>query len=425
MPSYTLNITQSLQNYGLEIFGNTLDPVFVKGTIDSKPNVSISGASCFIDYSNSYNNSDRVYLIKMFKNTPSGTTFYFSNGLYYDEILNYRTEVSGIFSLGGITNSDRLIIGNIISGFTSGNTYSFYTSENFVNIPSYTTGYTGSTLSNYILNNIVSSSEKSFIDMGILGEEFDKEEYLEIVGSSSNIGKHKLNSSLKLKDKKEIIYFQSGIVSENLKASQCVLNQYLRGNANPTVLSRSRRRLGCYVVYDSNGNKLNCFEKQNELQAFLREQYENSNYSIQWVVCDSCSRLADSYYSASNVDKSFAFDNSLFLIVDQYTNNTGQIVSALYGNYPSNINTTLINNVAFTTEVGVKVDLSHPSLKGYSVTVYSDSSKNVIVTDDIYFVGTPGTDQSCIYLIKTQDSSNYYNINFLGTNNLSFVLTFA
>ncbi len=150
MPSYTLNITQSLQNYGLEIFGNTLDPVFVKGTIDSKPNVSISGASCFIDYSNSYNNSDRVYLIKMFKNTPSGTTFYFSNGLYYDEILNYRTEVSGIFSLGGITNSDRLIIGNIISGFTSGNTYSFYTSENFVNTPSYTTGYTGSTLSNYI-----------------------------------------------------------------------------------------------------------------------------------------------------------------------------------------------------------------------------------------------------------------------------------
>jgi len=190
-------------------------------------------------------------------------------------------------------------------------------------------------------------------------------------------------------------------------------------------LSRSRRRLGCYVVYDSNGNKLNCFEKQNELQAFLREQYENSNYSIQWVVCDSCSRLADSYYSASDVDKSFAFDNSLFLIVDQYTNNTGEIVSALYGNYPSNINTTLINNVAFTTEVGVKVDLSHPSLKGYSVIVYSDASKNVVVTDDIYFVGTPGTDQSCIYLIKTQDSSNYYNINFLGTNNLSFVLTFA
>ena len=425
MPSYTLNITQSLQNYGLEIFGNTLDPVFVRGSIDSKPNVSISGTSCFIDYSNSYNNSDRVYLIKMFKNTPAGTTFNFSNGLYYDENLNYRTEVSGVFSLAGFTNSDRLIVGNIISGFTAGNTYSFYVAENFVNTPNYITGYTGSTLSNYILNNIVSSSEKSFIDMGILGEEFDKEEYLEIIGSSSNVGKHKLNSALKLKDRKEIIYFQSGITSENLKTSQSTLNQYLRGNANPTVLSRSRRRLGCYVVYDSNGNKLNCFEKQNELQAFLREQYESSSYTVQWVVCDSCSRLADSYYSASDVDKSFAFDNSLFILIDQYINNSGQNVSALYGNYPSNTNITLINNVAFTTEVGVKVDLSHPSLKGYSVTVYSDALKNVIVTDDIYFVGTPGTDQSCVYLIKTQDSSNYYNINFLGTSNLSFVLTFA
>lgn len=77
MPSYVLNATKKFQNYGLVLYGSTYDPVFTQGYLQSKPNVSILGSSCYIDYSGTFVTSDLTYITKAFKNTPAGTGFTF------------------------------------------------------------------------------------------------------------------------------------------------------------------------------------------------------------------------------------------------------------------------------------------------------------------------------------------------------------
>jgi hypothetical protein len=109
--SFFLTASQIIQNYGFEIAGSTYDPVFTKGYINSSPNISIAGSSCFIDYSECYDNSDRTTLVKMFQNTPVGTTFALSNGDYYDADVELRRDVSGVFSLQSLTGNNKLIIG--------------------------------------------------------------------------------------------------------------------------------------------------------------------------------------------------------------------------------------------------------------------------------------------------------------------------
>lgn len=82
--NYVLNATKTVQNYGLNLHGSTYDPVFTQGYLKSKPNVSIVGSSCFIDYSQTYNTSDLTFLKKHFSGTPVGVTFSFNDAVYYD-----------------------------------------------------------------------------------------------------------------------------------------------------------------------------------------------------------------------------------------------------------------------------------------------------------------------------------------------------
>ena len=410
---YVLNATRTLQNYGLVLEGATYDPVFSQGYINSKPNVAIIGSSCFIDYSSTYSVSDLTYLIKMFEATPSGTTFAFTDANYYDSSQDYTVDVGGVFSLNGLTNSNKLLIGNIVSGFTFTSNYRFYNANNFIEPPQYTTGYTGgSTAANYILNNITNNPSKSFVNAGFLGSEFGKEEYVGLSGSVSNTGKLKVNSVIALKDNRELLYTDVVLTDENLATTNVVISQYLRGNADPEILGKSRKALGCYVILDSDGNQVNCFENQNELQAFLRTQYENSTYNAYWIPCLYCSRLTDNAFNASTGDKSVLFDGSVFFVVNETQvasfneSNQFQIdyVYTLLSNESGNSTLTSASSLTFDIDYGFKIDLSHPTLKGFSVNLYLDSSKTVPMTDQFYLIGTPGFDQASLIYSKSTTS---------------------
>jgi hypothetical protein len=63
---FTLNTVRSYKNYGLIIQGNTYDPIWSKGWLLSSPNISIQGTTCYIDYSQSFDTSDRIYLKRTF-----------------------------------------------------------------------------------------------------------------------------------------------------------------------------------------------------------------------------------------------------------------------------------------------------------------------------------------------------------------------
>lgn len=410
---YVLNATRTLQNYGLVLEGATYDPVFSQGYINSKPNVSIIGSTCFIDYSATYSTSDLTYILKLFESTPAGTTFAFNDAEYYDSSLDYTTDVSGVFSLHTLTNSNKLVIGTIVSGFTYAINYKFYNKENFINPPQYTTGYTGgATASNYILNNITNNPSKSFVNAGFIGSEFGKEEYVQLSGSTSNTGKLKVNSVMALKDNRELLYMDVVLTDENLITNNVTVTQYLRGNANPEILAKSRKALGCYVVLDSNGNQVSCFENQNELQSFLRSQYENSTYNSYWIPCLHCSRLTDNALNASTGDKSILFDGSVFLVIDETKvpsfNESGDLevdyIYTVLSNYSGNSVLTTTSSLTFDIDYGFKIDLSHPSLKGFSVNLYLDSEKTVQMTDQFYLIGTPGFDQSSLIYSKSTTS---------------------
>lgn len=410
---YVLNATRTLQNYGLVLEGATYDPVFSQGYINSKPNISIIGSSCFIDYSSTYSTSDLTYLIKMFESTPAGTTFALTDGNYYDSEQDYTVDVSGVFSLQSLTNSNKLIIGGIISGFTYTTNYKFYNQNNFIDPPQYTTGYAGgATAANYILNSITNNPAKSFINAGFLGSEFGKEEYVGLSGSTLNTGKLKINSVVSLKDNRELLYTDVTLTDENLVTNNITVTQYLRGNANPEILSKSRKALGCYVVLDGDGNQVSCFENQNQLQAFLRSQYENSTYNSYWIPCLYCSRLSDNATNAATADKSVLFDGSVFFIINESPvpsfNDSGDLevnyVYTLLANAEGLSTLAATSSLDFSIDYGFKIDLSHPTLKGFSVNLYLDEERTVPMTDQFYLIGTPGFDQS--YLVYSKSTTS-------------------
>lgn len=423
MPDYTLNAVKSFQNYGLSTHGSTVDPAYTKGFFSSSPNVSIVGNSCFIDYSNTTNLSDLTYLIKLFALAPSGTTYSFSSADYNDEDKAVRVDVSGVFSKVNFTNNNKLVIGSIVSGFTYTSSYSYYNKDYFLNSPQYLTEYRGNTTTtNYILNNLTSNVEKSFINAGLIGSSFGKEEYIEITESTANTGKLKINSVLKLKDSKEVLYIENTLTDESLGNTAATSTFFIRGNANPEILNKSRKPLGCYVVFDSNGNQINCYENQNRLQAFLRSQNEDDSYSAYWVPCLDCARLTDTAINAATSDKSLIFDNIVFFYVTEQTtvalDNSNQpyleYIYTLYSNASGNDNLLPTSSITFNIDTGFKIDLSHPTLKQYNVNFYLDSQKTIPITEHIYKLGLPGYDQASIVYQKTSTSPKIIYVELVG-----------
>jgi hypothetical protein len=432
MYDYVLNAVKSFNNYGLVIFGNTFDPAFSKGFFSSKPNISIVGSSCFIDYSNTTDISDLTYIKKLFANSPSGTTFYISNANYFDEEKNIKNNLTGTFTSQIVLNNDRLIVGNIVSGLSSDSSYSYFDKNNFLSTPQYSTNYLGgATIANYVLNTLTSNPSKSFINSGVIGSCFGKEEYIEIKGSSANLGKFKINSPMRLKDNKEIIYLDSQVTNENLGVTNANSIFYLRGNADPVILNRSRKDIGCYVVFDLNGNQISCFENQNRLQAFLRAQNESFGYSSYWVPCLDCGSLTDNAINAASSDKSLMFDANAFVYIVQQpigfltsSNNYGFSYSyILYSNIAGNSSLQSVSEMTFDIDQGFKLDLSHPTLKNFDVNVFLDENYSIPMTQSIYKIGSPGYDQASLIYQKTPTSSKVIYVSFVGPATIKLKIT--
>lgn len=432
MYNYVLNAVKTFSNYGLSLIGSTSDPSFTKGFFSSRPNISVFGQSCFIDYSNTTDISDLTYVKKLFSSSPSGTTYYLSETTYFDEEKNVRFMVSGTFTKNVVLNNDKLIIGTIISGFTTSANYSYFDRTYFTSAPQYETSYTGGpTSSNYILNNITSNPEKSFVNAGVIGSCFGKEEYVQINESSLNTGKLKINSVMRMKDNKEILYLDNNLTNENLGATLATSVFYLRGNADPIILNRSRKDIGCYIIFDSNGNQISCFENQNRLQAFLRSQQEPTTYTSYWVPCLDCDALTDNAMNAASADKSLIFDASVFVYIVQQpigilanSSNYGiSYVYSLYSNIGGNNALQSTTEMTFGINDGFKLDLSHPTLKNFEVNIYIDENKSIPMTQNIYKIGSPGYDQASLIYQKTPTSPKVLYLTFVGPTTINLKIT--
>lgn len=404
--AYTLNKVRSITNTGVVICGTTLDPCYQKCWLNTIPNISIDGSTCYIDYSDTFNNSDRTFLKRIFSTIPVGSNVYLTNTEYYDEISNIRTYLGGTFTYSSSFNDYKTIVGTISSGFTAVSNYTFFSKENFLTIPQLNIGYTGgSTAANYILNSLPNKNNTKFKDTGVLGSVFNFEEYVEISGSTLNSGRIRTYGTVKLKDETELIYITgSTLTNENLKTAKTALNFYIRGESNTYIIEKPQNNTGAQFVYDANLVKLNCYENQNEYQAFLRSQTMGSTMYSYWGSCQTCDSSSDYSSYALNGNKTLSYVNSVYFSVATTVPAFGQTTVtnpySIYTNRSSTGAVSAVSALSFTSMNGnLKLDLSHPSLQGWNVDIFTDSSFANRLTTSYYKSGVPGYDQSYILLI--------------------------
>lgn len=379
LSKFTLNNVRSLTNYGLYVSGNTTDPIFEKGWLQTKPNILIKGNSCYIDYCHAFNVSDLVYLNQTFSKLGVGATFYLKPSEYYDAEKNVLKNLGGTMSVDALLNDNRLIVANIISGMTGEQEYNYFVKENFNSTPQYKFQNSASFTGYYLINSLPELSKATFKSMGILGSNFGYEEYVALSsGICQNSERIPVFGSAELKDTQEILYFLSGGTFQNMSNTLTSVDLFLRGDPESLKAPIKSTVTGIYTVSSiSNNTLLYCFENQTLNQANLRRESLDSTAAFgDFMNCESCKDLV--YGSANTMtfaDVGDAFGVLIFLyITDAAT------VSAL----PSPSGSFLVGSstairVPITNTKTIKIDLSHPSLIDYDLDIYTDPSRETIL----------------------------------------------
>jgi hypothetical protein len=375
---YTLNSLRSLRNYGLYVIGNTLDPVFDRGWIQTKPNILIKGGSCYIDYSHAFNVSDLIYLNQTFSELGSGTTFYMQPSEYYDQEKNILLNLGGTCTVNQFLNDDKIIVANILSGFTGASGYVYFTKENFVGLPQFTFQQTKSFTGYFLVNSLPKLSKTTIQSMGVLGNALGYEEYISLSsGVCENSERIQVQGTVTLKDFQEVLYFTSGGTSQDMGNTLTNVSLYLRGD--PSIISAPRESsvTGIYTVVDSNSNGLlNCYENQSLNQFILRKEKLASNFIANYFNCKNCPDLV---YGSQNTmefgEVGFNFNNLLLLyIVDGAT---ATLTNSLTASFV--VNSTGSIRVASSPTKILKIDLSHPSLIDYDLAIYTNANKTTVL----------------------------------------------
>ena len=319
-----------------------------------------------------------------------------------DELKNIRTNIGGTFTYSSTFNSTKTIIGKIVSGFTGVTSYNFFDKNNFTKPLQFSMGYTGgSTAANYIVHSLPNKNNTSFSNCGVIGSAFNYEEYVEIYGSTLNSGKFKIYGLVKLKDNKELLYSTNTFTNENLFTSNTTLNYYIRGESDVSIIEKPQAALGAYNIYNTNLVKQDCFDNQNEYQTFLRSQAIGTAYYAYWLPCQSCGNFVESSSYPPNGNKTLDYANSIYFSIVQVATNpntSGITPYQIYTNRSYTSTSSAVSSVSFGP-ANLKIDLSHQSLQGWSVDLYSDVNLTQRLTTSYYRSGSPGFDQSYILLI--------------------------
>jgi|688.fasta_scaffold206308_2 hypothetical protein len=419
---YTLNSVRTMTNYGLEVRGNTVDPIFTKGFLNTKPNVMITGSTCVIDYSNAFDVSDRLYLNKTFGSLTAGNTFTFNSAEYYDEANELLTNLYGTCIFSSSLNNNAIIISTISSGLTASTTYNYYSKDNFTEVPQYTFNQTGATIGCFLINNLPNLSQTTFKSMGVIGSAFGFEEYIEIIGgSTTNSDRIPIYGTATLIDSQEILYFASGGTSQNLFNTATQLNLYLRGMPTLMVAPYNSNITGIFTVSGiTNGNLISCYENQSLNEAILRKAKLSSEYFGSYINCKSCldyvygENIGTPYYIALP-----AFDNLMYLQIDDSTTPTVSTITALYGQFTTV--STLAINTAASINTTLKIDLSHPTLAGYELEFFSDAARTMPLGSFFEVYGDLGYNGAFGMVINYQTPSTLYGV-LSGPNTLYFTV---
>lgn len=424
----TLNTVRTYKNYGIVVEGNTQDPVFARGWLRTTPNVMTRGSSCYIDYSNCYDTSDVIYLKRTFGKLPTGSTFVFQDTLYQDIETNSGFTLGGTLSFQYTLNGGKLIVARIISGMDPKNLYDFFESNNFSKIPQHRFfGFTGFT-ANFMINTLPLTSPTSFEKMGILGSEMGFEEYIDFSGATGiNYGRIKVGGTTTLQDDQEIMYLVDGVTLQSLLDFPTTIKHYIRGTSNVEEIQQPEDILGIYRIHDESNKLVECYENQNFYQAHLRKQVLGVTQSGYWVRCETCpDDIYGTNVSSDGMQSNLLFDNNVFLFINQIirTNTNNLIPTTSYGVFTQRLlsgTAQSASRLSFSVSVGLKIDLSHASLQGWTFQVYTDPTYTMPLANNIHVSGKPGYDQSYVLITSTQDTPRTLYCRLVGIQTLNMV----
>jgi hypothetical protein len=256
--------------------------------------------------------------------------------------------------------------------------------------------------------------------MGILGSAYGFEEYIEISGGTlDNAERILISGTTQLKDSTELLYFAAGGTFQNFSTTNTSVDLYLRGYPSLMTYPQQSNITGIYTISDALTNDLiNCYENQTINQAQLRNSKIAVGYLSSFINCTSCYDLI--YGSGISTPFSIispAFNNLIYITISSPVSTTN--IAALNINIttsassiilaPSNGNTTL------------KIDLSHPSILGYSLETYTDAAREIPLGYAYKSYGVPGyngayaiidsySKSTPIYCILTGLSTIYFSI---------------
>lgn len=428
---------QEIKNYGFKIlYANSNDPIISQGWINSKPNIFINGTTCYVDYSHVYDISDRTYLNRTFGSLVAGNTFRINDSQYYDSDKSINTIVGGTCTFSSTLNEGRIIVGSIVSGLNGLTNYCYFSKENFVDTPQYSFVTNGLTGYYYMLNTLPYSSTNSFVKMGMLGSSYGTEEYVDVSGGTNeNATRIKVNSVATLKDNQEILYFASGGTAQDFSTTNTTVSLYLRGEAAKANYNYSPRSLGIFVITDENNNVTDCFENQNGNQSIFRKTSLGATYTGTYYACNKC--FDKIYGNVGNFELApifLPFTNMIFPLIESSTTN-GIQTYGLYvyrdgaatstGVLNPNSNKVKISEFSLpSTAQNLKIDLSHPSLLGYTLEIYYDEAKTIIASTNIDIYGNPGFNTSFAFIKKGFASLSLY-CTLKGQYTIDFIIRFT
>jgi hypothetical protein len=295
--SYT-TLVKSLDSYGINIISSYGDFTLSGKQINSNPLVYFydSFNKVIIDYTQTNSDDDLEYLEFFLQGITNGNTFSISDSYYVKEQDGITSNLDGIYQYDGSTGNNMIFATKVSA--TKLNTGEFrYEKDYFVDSLqlSLNSGFTGDTAN--IIKSVTNSG--SVVDLGLYEDDLIQISYS---GITQNVDRFKVEKVETTSDGEEIIFLKDSIVSENRIGKLTTLEVYSRGRGTVELLNADKTINGSAKIYNKNGVYLNCFDYQNQLQAYLRRYNENDpNLIVNWSANTLCDGVTDSILPSNGV----------------------------------------------------------------------------------------------------------------------------
>lgn len=414
--SKPLNVVKTTQSYTAAFVGNTANPCFTKGLLESSPSIHFSGSTFLFNYSQTKNSNDLKFLKLFLGGLTTGSTFAFSSGKYANietgEVINWN----GTLTLRGVTGTFNECFYATGITWTTGLSAGFYERKKFTKPIQYT-AIVGATTS-YLISKTPEQDPLNFAYLGIYGSDYGFEEYIEVEGSVLNNKRIKIKNSVKLNDNSELIYIDSSesIVNEDFFFKKPFINLYMRGEMPIDIANYDESVNGVVMISTpSPGIYTLLLDNQNRQQYALRTStVATVNYT--WHP-NSTLKTFSSITPALTTFNSYNYNKIYHLVVTTVTVPTINASSVLES--PTVMGELFFNTVyvdlviaseidATSTQANgnnFKIDLSDSRNLGLIVTPFIDQECTIPLTENYSVYGTPGLQTACFVYHTTQNTT--------------------